>query len=199
MIGVFFILAISSILARAAVRFHFGRRPTVDDYFLYGATVFLVASTALAYDIADDLYFWMALRHDGSLVGLVDPDVFFRSVSTAQARIDAISILQWTTMYLVKASFLAFFKQLIWQVSRIQRYYWAVVTITLMGWMYTICVPFIDCPYLGLAACEYTYLYPLVWKYASRMRTDRTQGNVLKKIVRTCLTGIQLPWLYSML
>lgn len=156
-IGLFFSLAISSVAARAAARFYLRRRLTLDDYLLFAAAVCLTGSTAVAYSMADDVYFWMAIRHDSSLAYRVDPAELFPSLDTGLARITSSAVLAWAAIYLVKASFLAFFKQLIWQVNRIQTYYWVVVVITFLSWIFAAVTPFVECHTYGvegLAACS---------------------------------------------
>lgn len=61
----------------------------------------------------------------------------------------AYLILLWTATFAVKFSFLAFFRQLVRSVERIQVYYWVVVGFTALTWMFVVAQPFILCHHFG--------------------------------------------------
>lgn len=62
--------------------------------------------------------------------------------------------ITWTTTFLVKFSFLAFFRQLIRNVDGIQYYYWGVVALTLLTWMFLTSEAFILCSDFGISASK---------------------------------------------
>ncbi|KAM7195835.1 hypothetical protein V8F33_006484 [Rhypophila sp. PSN 637] len=149
-IGIFFALAILSVIARAGARLYQRRRLGWDDYFLFAAAVILAGAVGLLYHMTLRVYIWTAMRMDTSILSMLDPNDLHDVVASSVPVIDSWVTLTWTSIYLVKASFLAFFKQLIWQVSRIQRYYWAVVILTIISWMFAFAMPFILCSEFGL-------------------------------------------------
>ncbi|KAK4209357.1 hypothetical protein QBC37DRAFT_378106 [Rhypophila decipiens] len=153
-IGIFFALAIISVLARAGARLHQRRRLGWDDYFLFAAAVVLAGAVGLLYHMSLRIYIWTAMRMDTSILSKLDPNDLQHVISSSVPVIDSWVTLTWTSIHLVKASFLAFFKQLIWQVSRIQRYYWAVVVLTVLSWMFAFAMPFILCSEFGLNAIK---------------------------------------------
>lgn len=155
MIGVFFGLALVSVITRAAARLYLRRHLSLDDHFLFAAALFLSGSIGLTYVLSEELYLWMALRKDMSLVFRLDPYEMTKALETSLGKIDAFLITAWTAIFLVKGSFLAFFKQLIWQVDMIQRYFWIVVGINVLSWMFLILEPFILCRDFGLASGRY--------------------------------------------
>ncbi|KAM7214741.1 hypothetical protein V8F06_009906 [Rhypophila decipiens] len=153
-IGIFFALAIISALARAGARLYQRRRLGWDDYFLFAAAVLLAAAVGILYRMSLRFYIWTAMRIDTSVLSRLDPNDLYDTVGSSVPIINSFVSLTWTSIHLVKASFLAFFKQLIWQVSRIQRYYWAVVILTIISWMLAFATPFILCSEAGLDTVE---------------------------------------------
>jgi len=69
-------------------------------------------------------------------------------------------VAAWTAIFLVKFSFLAFFRQLTAQVYDVHRCYWVVVALTVLSWMTTVVEPFIMCPWFGLDAGKSTSPFP---------------------------------------
>ena len=122
---------------------------SLDDYLLFGAAVFLSAATGLMYNICDNLYLSTAIRLDQTIVFRLGSDRLNALVNTAVQTNHSFLILAWTATFLVKFSFLAFFRQLIWNVAGIRRYYWAVVGLTALTWMFLITEPFILCSQFG--------------------------------------------------
>jgi hypothetical protein len=149
-VGVFFSLSILSILARAGIRLRTRRALSLDDYLLFAAAVFLSGGTGLMYTILDNLYLATAIQLDPTIVFRVDSARLTHLLMTATQQNHAFLILAWTTTFLVKFSFLAFFRQLIWNVTGIRRYYWVVVGVTVVSWLFLISEPFILCSDFGL-------------------------------------------------
>ncbi len=101
------------------------------------------------YNICDNLYLSTAIRLDQTIVFRLGSDRLNALVNTAVQTNHSFLILAWTATFLVKFSFLAFFRQLIWNVAGIRRYYWAVVGLTALTWMFLITEPFILCSQFG--------------------------------------------------
>ena len=149
-VGVFFGLSIISILARAGIRLRTRRALSLDDYLLFAGAAVLAGATALMYTILDNLYLATAIQLDPSIVFRVDSDRLTHLLMNATQQNHAFLILAWTATFLVKFSFLAFFRQLIWNVVGIRRYYWVVVGATVVSWLFLISEPFILCSDFGL-------------------------------------------------
>ncbi|KAK4183912.1 hypothetical protein QBC35DRAFT_541740 [Podospora australis] len=149
-VGVFFSLAILTVVGRAVIRLKTRRTLALDDYLLFAGAAFLCGATGLLYSIVDTLYLAVAVQKDQSTIFLLTPDQFTNLIENAVQENHAFLMVAWTATFLVKFSFLAFFKQLIWQVSGIRIYYWTVVVITGLSWAFLVAEPFILCPYFGV-------------------------------------------------
>ncbi|KAI0479831.1 hypothetical protein F4859DRAFT_529965 [Xylaria cf. heliscus] len=144
-IGVFFGIALLSVLARAAIRLRTQRRFALDDYLLFIAAAFLTGTTGLAYYICDAFYLATIISKDG-------PAAFFQlSPHQGDQVLDnallenIFLVLAWTATFSVKFSFLAFFKQMIFRVDRIRYYYWSVVVFTVISYLFLVGEAFILC------------------------------------------------------
>ncbi|KAK2611025.1 hypothetical protein N8I77_004408 [Diaporthe amygdali] len=151
--GVFYGIAVLSVLARGVIRFTTRRNLALDDYLLFAAFAFLTTVTALVYYLLDSIYLATAVERN--------PAVFFQfsQKQTQQLLSQALNeniflLLAWTTTFLVKFSFLAFFKQLIRNVERIQKYYWGIVIFTIITWMFLTSEAFILCSDFGINAIK---------------------------------------------
>ncbi|KAK3897936.1 hypothetical protein C8A05DRAFT_47610 [Staphylotrichum tortipilum] len=150
--GIFFTLALLSVLARAAIRWRTRRALALDDYLLFGAALFLSGATGLMYNICDNLYLSTAIRLDQSIVFRLGSERLTDLVNSAVQENHSFLIVAWTATFLVKFSFLAFFRQLIWNVAGMRRYYWVVVGVTGMAWVFLVVEPFILCSEFGFAS-----------------------------------------------
>lgn len=129
------------------------RSVALDDYLLFLAFAFLTATTALVYYLFDSIYLATAVERD--------PLIFFQ-LSTKQMQQllnqalneNILLAIAWTTTFLVKFSFLAFFRKLIRNVDGIQYYYWGVVALTLLTWMFLTSEAFILCSDFGISASK---------------------------------------------
>jgi hypothetical protein len=128
----------------------------LDDYLLFGAAVFLSGATGLMYHICDNLYLSTAIRLDQTIVFRLGSDRLTDLVNNAVQQNHSFLIIAWTATFLVKFSFLAFFRQLTWNVAGMRRFYWAVVGITVVAWLFLITEPFILCSQFGLESRTFT-------------------------------------------
>lgn len=129
------------------------RSLALDDYLLFAAFAFLTAVIALVYYLLDSIYLATAVERN--------PAIFFQfsQKQTQQLLSQALNeniflVLAWTTTFLVKFSFLAFFRHLIHNVGKIQRYYWGIVAFTFVTWMFLTSEAFILCSDFGINASE---------------------------------------------
>lgn len=155
--GLFYGIAVISVVVRGAIRVITRRKFALDDYFLFVAFAFLTAVTGLIYYLLDGIYVSTAVESN--------PVLIFR-ISSAQVNLilnqalneNIFLALAWTTTFLVKFSFLAFFRQLIRNVNNIKYYYWSVVALTVVTWMSLTSEAFILCSDFGIEAGELSSL-----------------------------------------
>jgi len=143
------------VLARALIRLRTRRALALDDYLLFLAALFLSGATGLMYNIIDNLYLSTAIRLDQSIVFRLGSERLTDLVESAVQENHSFLIVAWTATFLVKFSFLAFFRQLIWNVAGMRRYYWAVVGVTGVSWAFLVAEPFILCSEFGWASCKW--------------------------------------------
>ncbi|KAH6842383.1 hypothetical protein B0I37DRAFT_407452 [Chaetomium sp. MPI-CAGE-AT-0009] len=147
-VAVFFTLATLSVFVRAGARVHTRRNLTLDDYLLVTAAIILSGGTGLLYSICDNLYLSSAIQLEPSITLRLDSQrVAYLSDAVREYR--SFLAITWTAIFLVKLSFLAFFRWRIGKASGIQRYYWVVVALTAISWVLSIAEPFILCPNSG--------------------------------------------------
>ncbi|KAI5919081.1 hypothetical protein F4810DRAFT_528487 [Camillea tinctor] len=152
-VGALFGIALLSVLVRAAIRFRTQRRLSLDDYLLFIAAVFLIATTGMAYRLCDGFYVSTAVQKD--------PTIYFQ-ITPQQANLvlqnsleeNIFLVFAWTATFFVKFSFLAFFKQMIWRLDRIQYYYWGVVALTVLSYMFLVSEAFILCHDFGIESLK---------------------------------------------
>ncbi|KAK0719096.1 hypothetical protein B0T21DRAFT_295653, partial [Apiosordaria backusii] len=172
-VGVFFGLSILSVIARVAIRLKTLRRLSLDDYLLFAAATALAVTTGLLFHSCDRIYLSAALQKDPALAFLINSELLMDLLNHATQQFHTFLILAWTATFFVKFSFLAFFRQLIWK-TRVQRYYWSVVGITIVSYLFVVAEPFILCSEFGINArkflpgrnhrphdCQYSDHHPL--------------------------------------
>lgn len=126
------------------------RRPlALDDYLLFLAFCFLTAVTGLIYYLIDGLYLSTALLSDPALYFQLSQGQINQVLNQSLVQ-NVFLALAWTATFLVKFSFLAFFRQLIRNVASIKYYYWFVVGLTVVTWMFLVPEAFILCSDFGI-------------------------------------------------
>lgn len=64
----------------------------------------------------------------------------------------------WTSVFMVKLCYFAFFHTLLLSMSRaLNRYYWTAAVITVIAWIYLVLQQLVVCPYFGDSACKPNY------------------------------------------
>lgn len=159
-VGLFFAIAVLSVIARGAIRFVTRRALSLDDFLLFLAFAFLAAATGLMYHIADGFYLATAVQSNPAIYFQFSQDQIDSMLSVTLNENIFLS-LAWSATFFVKFSFLAFFKQLIWHVNKTQYYYWGVVTLTILTWMFLTSEAFILCSDFGVdssGCCHASYI-----------------------------------------
>lgn len=146
-IGIFFCLAVFSVIGRMVTRIYTRRRLFLDDAFLLFGLTCLCAATVLCYQMVRTMFLVEALQRYSDIVIPADQD---QPLLNAMAIGVSVLCLTWTTTFAVKFSFLVLFWHLIQRLSKwLSRYYWAVVGTCAISWMFVICEPFVLCHYFG--------------------------------------------------
>ena len=140
-------------MARTVIRVHMNHRLELDDGFLALACVCFVATTILLYKMLPDIYLFEALESEPvSSIPLPEALEVFQKVVWFENSDSAYLFVTWTAIFLVKASFLTFFRHLIDRVGRLVTYWKVVVSITVVVFGFCACIGFIGCPKSGLDA-----------------------------------------------
>ena len=143
--------------ARIALQVKNRRRLFLSDVCLLLACACLCAATVMFYFLCDDLYLDEALVVDPASV-VIPPDFLEKATYSIQL-LFAFQTVMWTVIFLVKASFLSFFRPLIRRLPRLKAW-WTLVTMgTALVWAFCASDVYIICRYFGLSSRE--SLYPL--------------------------------------
>ena len=147
-LGLFCGLAITTMIARLALRIMTRHKLYLDDFVLLLGLACLSAATYLIYTFSHTIFLSNAVRLDPSITLTLDE---ITQLINSLKIIYSFLALIWTTTYSVKLSFLIFFKKMISRVSKkIIIYYRIVIVITIIAWMFVVSEPFILCPYFGM-------------------------------------------------
>ena len=121
------------------------------------ACIFLTAGTITLFIGLDSIYFIEELDLNGIQV-LIETDVdisnwlteliFYQKINWAYLSVT------WASIFFVKFAFLAFFRDLVDRLPRMQLYRRIVSVLTVLVFAYAVCDGFIACPQLGLDACK---------------------------------------------
>jgi hypothetical protein len=152
--GLFFGLAILSVVGRGVIRVLSQRRPTLDDYFVLFGALCLIAATGVYYADIEYLYLTQALYIDPTIILKTPAPKLIKTATVHMGFLDAYLNLLWTATFAVKFSFLAFFRQLVQSVDRVRTYYWFVVGVTVVSWMFVVSETFILCHHFGVNTCK---------------------------------------------
>ncbi|MCJ1476804.1 hypothetical protein MMC13_005473 [Lambiella insularis] len=146
--GLLFGIAIAAAFLSTIARVRHRNGIGYDDLFLLLACVFLIASTALLYDVAPALYFEEALTLDPISVTFGPDSIaeleWYQKVAYAFLDISTASV------YAVKFSFLFFFRALIDRLRGMILYWRVVLGITATAFAFSVSAPFIGCSGFGL-------------------------------------------------
>lgn len=120
----------------------------LDDWLVIFAAICLIIQTSVNYVGADSFYLTKALNVDPSLLR-TKGQILSALGSVKWSMIT--SVFGYTANYMIKLSFLAFFRSLIRNVSTLMNIYWkAALFFTLIAWVFSVCSTLIMCPYFGL-------------------------------------------------
>ena len=131
-----------------SIRLIYQRKLQVDDGFLILAVVCLCMATGIIYHDCYFLYLHTAALHEAQVLPYIIGNL--SALMTFQKLVYAYLALIWTTTFSVKWCFLAFFRPLVWHMSRaMNSYYWFVAVFCTTTWAFLVAEPFVICPYFG--------------------------------------------------
>jgi hypothetical protein len=144
-------IAILSVIARFAIRTFSGRKIRWDDALVLLSSMMLTIAFGICHKMLGTLYLIEALFKKQIVP-------FREEVPKLQATLKwaiIFAVMNWTSVYLIKFTFMYFFHPLIFGLSRrIIRFYWITVGILTVCWIYTVLNPVIICSHLGASSCR---------------------------------------------
>ncbi|KAI0857390.1 hypothetical protein F4860DRAFT_517974 [Xylaria cubensis] len=150
-LSVLFGTAILSVVVRLAIRI-FGHVPwSLDDGLVVTAAALLASGFAACLHNLNSIYLLEAINK-----GIVFPfQEDLTNTLSIQKWSTITAFLVWTSVYLVKFTFLYFFHTLVWGMPRgITILYWSTVGLSITFWILTILRPVIICPHFGADAAK---------------------------------------------
>ncbi|KAL1639425.1 hypothetical protein SLS58_008006 [Diplodia intermedia] len=152
-IGLFTGIAVITVAIRFIIRLQYMKRVLLDDYFLLFGAACLVTSTSVLYWHTEQLYLLEALNTIPTKVIVAMDEVM--PLLESNMKIQTFVSTNWTAIFAVKFSFLAYFKVLVWHISpRLKFYFWFVIAFTAVSWGFSVSMGFILCPYFGMEGGE---------------------------------------------
>ncbi|TKA77897.1 hypothetical protein B0A55_03341 [Friedmanniomyces simplex] len=143
-------LSLVFVLARIGTRLYVFRRLHIDDGFAVLALAILFANGAVMTAMAPPMYELLAVS-----VGREEPTPAFLIRASFYLKCQfASTVLFWSCLWSVKASFLAFFRQLSEGLAWPRRAWWAVTTITMMAFLGSIITYPVSCTSFVLGECQ---------------------------------------------
>lgn len=152
-IGLFTGLALVTVLIRFYIRGRHIRKMLLDDYLLVLGAACLVVSMSMLYWYSPQLFVVEALNTIPDKVIVTMDEVM--PLLDGNKKIQTFLGTNWTAIYAVKFSFLAYFWALVRNISpRLKPYFWSVVVFTTLSWAFVVSEGFILCPWFGVDAVK---------------------------------------------
>ncbi|KAI1391050.1 uncharacterized protein F4822DRAFT_171120 [Hypoxylon trugodes] len=146
-LSIFFGTAILCVVARFGIRFFGHRKIGWDDGFVLLAAIGLAAGFGVCIKMLNVLFLVEAINKKVVAFPFQEEVPQILEVTKWSA---IFAVTSWTSVYLVKFAFMNFFYALIQGMpSRITRFYWSTVGISIVCWIYTVSSFFIVCPHFG--------------------------------------------------
>lgn len=130
-------IATLAVVVRIYIHIHQRRKLFLDDYIVLFATACLFVETALVYRNLDLMYIEASLATNPMNIVLFTRGQVLELVNTFLKWTNIWQTFAWTTNYMIKISFLAFFRVLTRDVSRgLTWYWWFVLCFTIAAWIF---------------------------------------------------------------
>ncbi|MCJ1317351.1 hypothetical protein MMC15_002674 [Xylographa vitiligo] len=139
-------------VARIAVQISNRRRLYLSDAFLIFACACLCTATGILYSLFDDLYLDYAVSVDPASV-ILPPDFLDKAVYSLKLLFTYQTLL-WAVVFMVKFSFLSFFRPLVSRLARLKIWWTIVVVFTVLTFVFCAADVFIICPHFDLTSLE---------------------------------------------
>ncbi|KAJ0108223.1 hypothetical protein J7T55_000188 [Diaporthe amygdali] len=153
-IGFLFALASLAFIGRIFIRVWSRHRILLDDGVLIISFASLVASTSIFYKRARIIYLVFSLMRNDQVVSLIASQEIADVYDQMNWSFAYMTFL-WTTIFMVKFCYFAFFHTLLLSMPRVLiRYYWTAVVATAVAWIYMILQQLITCPYFGSSSSK---------------------------------------------
>ena len=137
-------------VARIAVQISNRRRLYLSDAFLIFACACLCTATGILYSLFDDLYLDYAVSVDPASV-ILPPDFLDKAVYSLKLLFTYQTLL-WAVVFMVKFSFLSFFRPLVSRLARLKIWWTIVVVFTVLTFVFCAADVFIICPHFDLTS-----------------------------------------------
>ncbi|KAH6613675.1 hypothetical protein B0J18DRAFT_62296 [Chaetomium sp. MPI-SDFR-AT-0129] len=194
--GVFFALALLSVLVPTTLRLRTKWTPSFADYSLHAGAIFLSGAAGLLYSMSDNLYYLAAAAEYTPSVTQPNPVSWKEASAVAvdvMKRSEAFSILAWTSVFAVRCSLLAVSgKRCGAGEPWLRQYYCGATVVAVVSWL--VCVvasPFVVSCVLGGWAISGGQITPLFDTYTP-LSTATTALDVLTAIAIIVLELVQL-------
>ena len=133
------------------------RKVSVDDCFFYFAAVTLIVGSAIYFTCIKTIYYFettieKAIAPSSDLIQRTGLSATYGSVA---------QVLFWATIYAVKLSFLFYFRTLVRQLPKLERWWWTVLIVLTPLAVIFIFGTFIVCPHENFAIIS-RYMFLLV-------------------------------------
>ena len=138
-------IAVISAAARAFIRIFYLKRINLDDYFFFLAVATLVPGEGLFFSYVRTLYEIEAITEGKA----VPPSNFLQRLYNAATYCATAELLCWATIFLVKFSFLFYFRALVNRLYRMEVWWWFTLAVLVPIAAISIVGTFIVCPYIG--------------------------------------------------
>ena len=147
-------MAILAASVRLVVQVKIHRRLYLDDYFLIFACITLTAGTVLGYANVGALYWSEELNYNPSqfFVLLAQHVDIAAHINTYERLYYSWPALLWTTIFVVKFAYLAFFRRLIERIRSLFIYWKIIIGITVVSFPVCIVSVYIACTKHGIDA-----------------------------------------------
>ncbi|ORX99200.1 hypothetical protein BCR34DRAFT_139961 [Clohesyomyces aquaticus] len=157
LIGIFAAMATIAVAFRLVIQLRSRGKLYLDDFFVLAATVFLLVETGLLYHLCSWIWIEQALAiNPMNFVLFTRSEIM--SLLTFLDSENAWLAVAWTSIYLVKLSFLAFFYKLVRNVSRnLTVFWWAALVVSTGAWVFTTFENIINC---GTGSSMRCFPYP---------------------------------------
>ena len=150
-VGILYGTAILAASMRITLRIHLHRRLFLDDAFLLFACAALTAAVPVLYNVIPPLYIVQGIEEGVRLAqpSGIDVSAEIHLYTTLHLIHEALG---WAVIFLVKFSFLSFFRQLVDRVWDLVLYWKVVCVMTVVACAFCVGFSFMECPHTDSAA-----------------------------------------------